>query len=196
MKKLSIVLVLIAACVFLAPAQTKNSAGIRSVDFRNFSYDTLFDEPKTIKLTDGKFEDGGSYDDGNPLYELFGEPVYGDLNGDKSEEAVVEIKMSAPPTLRGFDVHAYAFQNGAAKFLARVNADRVLKDYVKYYPKGILHYAGVNPPKIQNGLVTVEALTDGNFACPKYTAVFKYKLSGGKFVLSGKPLRTNFNCSE
>jgi hypothetical protein len=198
MKKLSIALtfVLIAGFNFTAQAQIQKTAGIRDVDFRNFSYDTSFDEPKTVKMTNGKFEDGGSYDAGFPLYEIFGEPVYGDLNGDRSEDAIVEIKFSAPPSLRSFDVQAYTFQKGAAKFLARINADRVTKDYVKYYPKGIFHYAGVNPPIIRNGQVIVEALMDGSFACPKYTAVFNYKLSGGKFVLSGKPTRKNFTCSE
>ncbi len=198
MKKLSMAfaLVLTAAFIFAAQAQTQKPAGIRDVDFNNFSYDASFDEPKTVKLTNGKFEDGGSYDDGFPLYELFGKPVYSDLNGDKSEDAVVGVKMSAPPSLRSFEVQAFTFQNGAAKRLARINADQVVKDYKKHYPKNaLLHYAGVNPPKIQNGLVIVEALTEGSFACPKYTAVFNYKLSGGKFILSGKPARKPFVCN-
>lgn len=197
MKKLSIAfaLVLIAASSFAAKAQTQKTVGIRDIDFTNFTYATSF-ETKTVKLANGKFEDGGSYDAGFPLFELFGKPVYGDLNGDKNQEAVVELKMSAPPSLRGFEVQAYTFQNGAAKLLARINADQALSDYKKYYPKtAVLHYAGINPPKIQNGLVIVEALTEGSFACPKYTAVFKYKLSGGKFILNGKPTRTPFVCN-
>jgi len=190
---LIITLVLITGFTFAAQAQTQKSAGIKTVDFSNFSYNTSF-EPKTVKLTGGKFEDGGSYESGGTLYELFDKPVYGDLNGDKSEEAVVEIKMSGG-TLRGFEVQAYTFQKGAAKMLARIDDGRVLADYRKYYPKAYLHYAGNNPPMIQNGRVIVEALTEGDFACPKYTAVFNYKLSGGKFILSGKPTRKNFNCS-
>jgi hypothetical protein len=195
MKKLSIsfAFVLIAASVFAARAQT----GIKSVDFSNFSYETSMGEPKTVKLTSGKFEDGGTYDAGFPLYELFGEPVYGDLNGDKSVEAVVEIKMSAPSTLRAFEVQAFTFKKGTAKMLARIDTEQAARDYKKYYPKNAdLHYAGVNAAKIQNGLVIVEALTEGSFACPKYTAVFSYKLSGNKFVLSGKPTRKAFACNK
>jgi len=193
MKKLSISLafVLIAAGVFAAQAQT----GIKSVDFSNFSFDTSMSEPKTVKLTSGKFEDGGTYDAGFPLYELFGKPVYGDLNGDKSADAVVEIKMSAPSTLRAFEVQAFTFENGAAKMLARIDSEQAAGDYKRYFPKNSdVHYAGLNPPKIQNGRVIVEALTEGSFACPKYTAVFSYKLSGDKFVLSGKPVRKVFVC--
>jgi hypothetical protein len=200
MKKYSIlfVLILIASFVFAAQAQTNKASTIRDTDFRNFSYSTLFDgsgNPQTIKLADGKFEDGGSYDSGGTLYELFGAPVYGDLNCDKSDEAIVELKMSAPPSLRGFEVQAFTFSKGQTKMLARIDGARVLADYQKYFPKGTLHYAGTNPPTVKSGVVTIEALTDGSFACPKYTAVFNYKLSGGKFILSGKPTRKNFTCS-
>lgn len=195
--KLSIssALILIAACAFAVQAQTTKTSGIRDVDFRNFTYETSF-ETKTVKLANGKFEDGGSYDSGGTLYELFGDAVYGDLNGDKTEEAIVEIKMSAPPSLRGFEVQAFTFSKGQPKMLARINDTRVLADYKKYFPKASLHYAGTNPPLVKNGVVTIEALTEGSFACPKYTAVFNYRLSGTKFVLSGKPLRKIFNCSE
>lgn len=195
MKKLSIsfALVLIVAGALAAQAQTV----IKSVDFSNFSYDTSMGEPKTVKLTSGKFEDGGTYDAGFPLYELFGKPVYADLNGDKSIDAVVELKMSAPSTLRAFEVQAFTFANGAAKMLARVDSEQAAGDYKKYFPKNSdLHYAGVNSPKIQNGRVIVEALTEGSFACPKYTALFTYKLSGDKFVLAGKPVRKAFACDK
>lgn len=185
----------ITSFVSSASAQTAKLSGIKDVDFSNFSYRNAFDEP-ALKLSGGKFETDGGYDAGGGLYELFGQPVYGDLNGDKSEDVVVELKMSAPPSLRSFEVYAYAFQNGAAKMLARLNSDQVIRDYQKYYPKTNLHYAGTNPPTIKNGIVSVEALTEGNFACPKYTAVFNYKLSAGKFLLRGKPTRKNFNCSE
>lgn len=201
MKKISMPFALISIISFAvaAQAQTKKISGIRDVDFRNFSYSTLFDgskDPQTVKLADGKLEEGGSYESGGTLYELFGQPVYGDLNGDKSEEAILEIKMSAPSTLRGFEVQAFTLENGRPKRLARINDNRVLADYQKFFPKAFLHYAGTNPPLIKNGVVTVEALTEGSFACPKYTAIFKYKLSGAKFVLSGKPVRKSFNCSE
>lgn len=201
MKNISIALaiIIITGFAFTAQAQTTKSSGIKDVDFSNFSYRTSFDDPKTpktISLSGGKFEEGGSYDSGGTLYELFGQPAYGDLNGDKSEEAVIEIKMSAPSTLRAFEVQVYTFQKGAPKMLARLDDSLVLKDYRKYYPKTDLHYAGTNPPKIEKGQVIIEALTEGNFACPKYTAVFTYKLSAGKFVLSGKPVRKSFNCNQ
>jgi len=80
--------------------------------------------------------------------------------------------------------------------LARLNSDRVLSDYRRYYPNGDLHYAGNSAPKINNGHLIVEALTDGSFACPEHTAIFEYKLSRSRVVLSGKPMRKQFKCSE
>lgn len=192
MKKFSIALafILITGLTFAANAQTAKPSSIRDVDFSNFSFSSAFDNSANQKLTlsSGKFEEEGM------LYELFGQPVYGDLNGDKSEEAIVEIKGSGG-SYRTFEVQAYTFQKGAAKLLAHFTELVPLKDYRKYYGKGDLHYAGTNPPKIQNGHVLIEALMDGSFACPKYTAVFDYKLIGSKFVLSGKPTRKNFNCN-
>lgn len=188
-------LVLVAAFAFAAQAQTSKPAGIKGVDFSNFSYQASFGDPaneKTIKLVNGELADS----DEGVTYKLFDKPVYGDVNGDKSEDAVVEIKLDSTGSYRDFEVQAYTFRNGAAKMLARFDAAQVTKDYAKHFPKNAsLHYAGINPPKIQNGLVIVEALTDGSFACPKYTAVFSYKLVGGKFVLSGKPTRKPFVCN-
>lgn len=182
-------LVLVAASAFAAQAQTTKPAGIKEVDFGNFSYRASFGDPanqKNIKLANGELSDT----DEGVTYRLFDKPVYGDLNGDKSEDAVVEIKLDSIGSYRAFEVQAYTFQNGAAKMLARIDSDQVQKDYRKHFPKNAdLHYAGVNPPKIQNGLVIVEALTEGSFASPKYTAVFNYKLTNGRFILSGKPTR-------
>lgn len=193
MKKFSITLVFvfISGLALVANAQTASPSSIKDIDFSNFSYRTTVGDaanPNTFKLTDGKLEADGM------VYELFDKPAYADLNGDKKEEAIVEIKLSGG-SYRAFEVQVFALQKGAATMLARLDSDRVLKDYQKYYPKTSLHYAGTNPPTVKNGIITIEALTEGSFACPKYTAVFNYKFSAGKFVSSGKPMRKNFNCN-
>ena len=166
-------------------------ASIRSVDFLNYSYQgSVCSEdaglPKTIKVTNGKFKDSGS----NFFEVVKEEIVYGDVNGDGNDDAVVLIRCgSAAGTLRAFEVHAYASQNGQANLLARLDSPDVETDYKKSYADGTLHYAGNNGPKIMNGHVIIEALADGSFAGPEYVATFDYQLSGGKFVLSGKPTR-------
>lgn len=168
------------------------TAGIRSVDFLNYSYQgsACFQAaglPQTVKVRNGKFQDSESHFFDVAKAEL----VYGDMNGDGSEDAVVLIRCgSANGTLRAFEVHAYAYQNGQAQLLARLDSIAVERDYRKSYPDGIVFYAGEHGPKLVNGHVLVEALTDGSFAWPERVAVFDYQLSGGKFVLSGAVTRT------
>lgn len=175
-------------------APTSNTTSdIRSVDFLNYSYHgSVCSEdvglPKTVKVRNGNFKDRDSN-----FFEIVKEEIaYGDVNGDGSEDAVVLIRCgSAAGTLRAFEVHAYSFQNGQASLLARLDSTAVEGDYKKSYANGTLFYAGENGPKIVGGHVIVEALADGSFAGPENVATFDYQLRGNKFVLSGKPTRTD-----
>ena len=174
-------------------ARTSNqTSGIRGVDFLNYSYQTSVCSeevglPKTVKVRGGKYKDRD---------QLFfdvdrNEIAYGDVNGDGSEDAVVPIRCgSGAGTLRAFEVHAYSLQNGQAKLLARLDSTTVESDYKQSYPDGIIFYAGETGPKIVNGHIIVEALADGSFAGPENIATFDYQLSGGKFVLRGKPTQS------
>jgi hypothetical protein len=175
-----------------ASHKSNTTSDIRSIDFLNYSYQgSVCSEdaglPKTVKVRNGKFKDR----DSNFFDVVKEEIAYGDVNGDGSEDAVVLIRCgSAAGTLRAFEVHAYSFQNGQAKLLARLDSTGVESDYQKTYADGVVFYAGENGPKIVKGHVLVEALTDGSFAGPENVATFDYQLSAGKFVLSGKPTRT------
>jgi hypothetical protein len=168
------------------------TSGIRSIDFLNYSYrGSICSEdtglPKTVKVRNGKFKDRD-----NNFFEVAREEIaYGDVNNDGSEDAVILIRCgSAAGTLRAFEVHAYSFQSGGAKLLAQLDSTHVEDDYKKSHAEGTVFYAGENGPKIANGHVIVEALTDGSFAGPENVATFDYHLSGGKFVLSKEPART------
>jgi hypothetical protein len=166
------------------------TSGIRGVDFFNYSYQgSVCSEdaglPKTVKVRNGKFKDRD-----NNFFNIEKKIVYGDVNGDGSEEAVVLIRCgSAAGTLRAFEVHTYSFHNGQAKLLAQLDSTGVESDYQKSYADGMFFYAGESGPKIVNGHVIVEALMDGSFAAPENVATFDYQLSGGKFVLSTRPTR-------
>ena len=172
-------------------AASSQSSGIRGIDFLNHSYQTSVCSedvglPRPVKVRDGKFKDS----DANFFDVNKDEMAYGDVNGDGSEDAVVFIRCgSSVGTLRAFEVHAYSLQGGQAKLLARLDSTGVEGDYKKSYPDGVVFYPGETGPKIVNGHVIVEALTDGSFAGPENVATFDYQLSGGKFVLSGKPTR-------
>jgi len=80
-------------------------------------------------------------------------------------------------------------QDGAAKLLARLDSKDIASDYKKYYPKGFIFLLAENDVKIKNNHLIVEVLADGSYAAPESVATFDYKMSGGKFVLSGKPTK-------
>ena len=168
------------------------TASIRGVDFLNYRYQgsacsQAVGLPQTVQVRNGKFKAS----EGHFFDVAKAELVYGDVNGDGSEDAVVLIRCgSATGTWRAFEVHAYAYQNGRAQLLARLDSTGVERDYRKSVPAGIVFYAGEHGPKLVNGHVLVEALTDGSFAWPANVTLFDYQLSGGKFVLSREPTRT------
>lgn len=168
-------------CLNITPAQPrKAAAGIRSVDFRNRSYQfNLGGDEETIKLRNGqdKREDGGE------IYSVGkNDVVYGDVNGDGVEDAVVRIRLWTGASLRGFEIQAYEFRDGKAKLLARLNMSQVADDYKKSVccsGEGL---------KIKNGHVLFEVLTDGKIILSAEKAtIFDYQLSGDKFVLSSAP---------
>jgi hypothetical protein len=165
----------------IASAQTrKGSARIRSVDFRNRSYPfNLGGDEELVKLRNGedKREDGGEiYSAGK------NDVVYGDVNGDGVEDAVVRIRLWTGASLRDFEIQAYEFKDGAAKLLARLPMSQVAGDY-----KNSMCCTGEGL-RIKNGHVILEVLTDGKIilSAEKVTT-FDYVLSDGKFVLSGAP---------
>lgn len=171
----------LSVCLNIAPAQTRKAAkGIRSVDFRNRSYPfNLGGDEETIKLRNGR----GKRGDGGEIYSVGKKDVvYGDINGDGVEDAVVRIRLWTGASLRGFEIQAYEFKDGEAKLLARLNMSQVADDYKKSVccsGEGL---------QIKNGHVIFDVLTDGKIilSAEKVTT-FDYQLSVGKFVVSGTP---------
>jgi hypothetical protein len=168
-------------CLNVATAQTrKTSAGIRSVDFHNRSYSfNLGGDEETIKLRKGQDKRG----DGGEIYSVGKhDVVYGDVNGDGVEDAVVRIRLWTGASLRGFEIQAYEFKDGEAKLLARLPMSQVAGDY-----KNSMCCTGEGL-RVNNGHVIFEVLTDGQIilSAEKVTT-FDYQLSDGKFVLSGAP---------
>lgn len=195
-EKMKIKIVLLTALFFVlslsAFAQSNTmlnttAPDIRKVDFLNYSYRNSIcpGMPKTVKVSDGKFKAGD-----NDFYIAEGEVVYGDVNMDGQEDAVVQIRCATGTSYRAFDIQVYTLQKGRAKLIARLDSDAVSKDHKKTYPDSIMCCAGENAPKIENGHLIVEALTDGMFLNPENTATFDYQLRRNKFVLSGKPTKT------
>lgn len=168
-------------CLSVAPAQTKKAAkGIRAVDFRNRSYSFGEDE-QTVKIRNGK----AKLNNGGEIYEVRkNDVVYGDVNGDGEEDAVVRIRLTTGTSLRDFEIQAYRFNfsNGKAEGMARLDMSQVQEDYTKEVcctGEGL---------KIKNGHVIFEALTDGEILLSyEKITTFDYNLSGTELVMNVKP---------
>jgi hypothetical protein len=168
-------------CLNVATAQKRRaSADIRSVDFRNRNYSfNLGGDEETVTIRKGKYKEG----DGGLIYEVRkNDVVYGDLNGDGVEYAVVRIRLTTGASLRDFEIQAYEFQNGEAKLLARMDMAQATEGY-----KGNVCCTGEGL-RIRNGHVIFDVLTDGKIilSAEKVTT-FDYKLSDGKLVTGGTP---------
>ena len=179
--------------ILLRKAAGKTAAansGIRKIDFLNYSYQpgvcaADVGLPKTVKTRAGKFKSE------NNFYNVAKTEIgYGDINGDGAEDAIVQIRCgSSAGTLRAFELHAFTMQINRAKLLARLDSDQIESDYRKTFADGTVFSPSENAPKIENGKLLFETLTDGSFASPENVAMFDYKLSKTKFVLETEPQR-------
>jgi len=167
------------------------ASGIRGVDFLNYTYTASgcaadAELPKTVKVVGGEFKNEESL-----FYNVRADEIgYGDLNGDGSEEAVVQVRCgSSAGTLRAFELQAFTLRGGRPALLARLDSSQVESDYRKTFRGGTVFYPGQQAPKVEGGLLIFMPLTDGSFASPAYVATLRYKLSGSRFVLTGKTTR-------
>ncbi len=99
------------ACLSAGQAQGKKAAkGIRSVDFRNLDHFFGMDEGglQKLKIRNGKAKVGG----GSEIYEIRkNDVVYGDMNGDGEEDAVVRIRLWTGASLRDFEILVYEYNS-------------------------------------------------------------------------------------
>ena len=168
------------ACLYVAPAQTKKAAKeIRAVDFRNYTY-YFGEDDQAVKIRNGKAKLNGS-----EIYEVRkNDVVYGDINGDGEEDAVIRIRLTTGASLRGFEIQAFRFNFDIRKAdkMSRLGMPQLQEDYTKPVcctGEGL---------KIKNGHVIFEALTDGKMLLDyEKITTFNYNLSGTEFVTNVKP---------
>jgi len=123
MKKLLFCIVIALVCVTGIFAQSKrktqsvakSKTGIRSVDFRNFTYNNIGEENR-VNLRKGRNLVKGEYSSGNYGSEL-GTVKYLDFDGDGKEEALVVVDYSQEAAGTNWSQHyfVFAYRNGAAQ---------------------------------------------------------------------------------
>jgi len=172
------VLVFVFASCLTITAQSD----IHSVDFKNFTYSAhcAGDSPENYKVKEGEYafekqEDG--YVD--RLYLNVMSVAYGDLNGDKKDEAIVLTVCNTGGTGNFSEGFVYGLKAGKPALLVRI-------------PGGDRGYGGLRETRVENGLLAVDsndAGENGAACCPEFIVTTKYKLTAGKLVRFGPETR-------
>jgi hypothetical protein len=149
------------------------------VDFQNFTYRSECTD-KDVQVRDGEFEE--EVPDGQDHLLDVDLPLYGDLDGDGQEEAVIRAFCSP---VRTSWVLIYGLRDGKPVLLDQ--------DGPGYGAMG-----GIRDVKIENGLLRIETLwtDDGSTANPKAIDTTDHRLQDGKLVEVGETTRRPFPRDE
>lgn len=177
-KDIAGIVVLLMVSLISVSAQS----GIRAVDFKNFTYSAhcIEDAPVNYTVKGGEYsyekqEDG--YVD--RLYFTVTDIAFGDLNGDKNDEAIVLTVCNTGGTGNFSEGFVFGMKAGKPSLIARI-------------PGGDRGYGGLRETRVENGLLVVEsndAGENGAACCPEFIVTTKYKLTAGKLVRSGPETR-------
>ena len=173
--------------IALTFSSTAVSAQIRRTDFRNRSYQSplcteVFEVPNPVTVKRGKFAEG------EVIFEIVGRPVFADLDGDGSEEAVVHAQCaSTAGNFTDSDIFVYGMERRRLKRIASIDSNDVERDFKRYFRGGFV--VAIKSAQVKGGRVVIEAYTDGSNASPKYISSLTYRLSGGKLAITGRPAR-------
>jgi hypothetical protein len=174
--------ILVVSTALVCAAVAHGQTGIRSVDFKNFTYPAycIGEKPENITVKDGEFyrekqEDG--YVD-RFSFNVF-DIAYGDVTGDGAEEAIVLSVCNTGGTGNFSEGYVYSMKAGKPVVIARI-------------PGGDRAYGGLRSTRVEGGLLTVESNDvgdEGGACCPQFVVTTKYRVSAGKLIAMGQPSR-------
>jgi hypothetical protein len=174
----SFVLLFIVAAVVSIHAQ----ADIHKVDFQNFTYKPYCagEDAQNVTVKKGEFAKETKMDGyvDHFYFNILG-VEYGDLTGDKQDEAVVLSVCNTGGTGQFTEGFIYTIKGGKPVLLARV-------------PGGDRAEGGLRSLTVENGHLVVDAndgSADSGACCPEYAIRSTYRLSGDKLLEVGKGVR-------
>ncbi len=178
MKKIiSVVLFLIAINV-VAFAQSD----VKDIDFNNFTYEPFCtgEESQKVTVKDSEFAETKEVDGyTDRFYFKAFNITYGDLTGDKTDEAVILTVCNTGGTGNFTEGFIYGINKGKPVLLARI-------------PGGDRAYGGLREARVENGLLVVESNDvgeAGGACCPEFVVKSRYRVSNGKLTESRKSER-------
>ncbi|MBM3797515.1 MAG: hypothetical protein FJW31_26475 [Acidobacteria bacterium] len=153
---------------------------IRQVDFRNFTYETCFDDgPGLVKNGERKVKDEIPGVGGDPFFRVR-EVVFGDLDGDGQEEAVVDTLCSGGGSGRFTEALLFRWQAGKAVLIDKTgHGDRA--------------WGGLHRVPIAAGRLHVARYggTSGR-CCADYIETRRFQLKAGRLVPDGDVWRSDY----
>lgn len=177
--KLALVFLTIALTCVDGFAQT----GIHAVDFRNFTFEPYCagEESDKITVVNGEYSKETQMDGWiDRIYFSLLKTVYGDLNSDGKDEAVILTVCNTGGTGNFTEGFIYSYKAGKPSLIARI-------------PGGDRAYGGLHDAGIAGGILTVNSYDVGEMGgacCPEFTVATKYKLTAGKLSILDKPARS------
>lgn len=157
---------------------------IRKIDFKNFTYQPYCvgeeNEPEDVTVKNGEFSEEKKVDDFvERFYFNIFSVVYGDVNGDKKEDAVILSVCNTGGTGNFTEGFVYELKNGKPSLLTRI-------------PGGDRAYGGLREARVENGLLVIESNDVGEMGgacCPEFIITTKYRVRDDKLEQSGAETR-------
>ena len=172
-------LVLICALFLFSGVGAFAQNDIRQVDFNNFAYEPFCapEEKGKVSVKGGEFYEEKEVDGfTDRFYFKIFEVAYGDLNGDRKDEAIVLSVCNTGGTGNFSEGFIYGIKNGKPALLTRIEG-------------GDRAYGGLREARVENGLLIVERNDvgeNGGACCPEFVIASRYKLNGGELIEAGK----------
>lgn len=185
MKAIVVLLFLLFGMTLVASGQ----GDVHKVDFKNFTYlaHCISETPEKITVKNGEFSKE-TQEDGyvDRFYFKVFDIAYGDVNGDRLDEAIVLSVCNTGGTGNFSEGYVYAMKAGKPSLIARI-------------PGGDRAYGGLRSTRVENGLLVVESNDVGEMGgacCPEYVITTRYKVVGGKLQAQGKPTKEPIDRAE
>jgi hypothetical protein len=164
--------------LFLVSVSCVAQNDIRKIDFKNFTYHPhcAGEETQAITVKGGEFSQEKQMQDYvDRLYFSVFAVEYGDVDGDKAEEAIVLTVCNTGGTGNFSEGFIYKLRSGKPQVISNIaGGDRA--------------YGGLVSAAVKDGLLVVERNDPGEngaSCCPEFIETQKYKMTNGKLVEAG-----------
>lgn len=174
----------LCALLSIAIASQDTASDIHRVDFRNFRYyPTLLNEGMpskvSVKVVNGSYSRKDA--DGEVTVKVT-DIAYGDLTGDKMDEAVVLTECNTGGSIWSDDGFLYTMRNGKPVLLSRIEG-------------GDRANGSIRAVRIEDGLLKVERHEPDRFGRPlgvESIETTTYRLSRNRLLRVGRPVHRSF----